>query len=947
MTENKLPENLRGRWIWCYSVSERGGMSYVFFRKEIHLASVVNQATLWISAGSPYQIFVNGRLVGFGPPAAEGNRYIAENYDISYCLENGANCIGILARADTVPQISRDMQTPSLWCQLDIENMPALWTDSQWKCLSSEAHHSRTPLKSGLAGGTEQVDVLNYPQGWNEPGFNDSSWFNATPAIMSSLSHGRLESFGMSPLDIEEIEEVKMLSKGAFSQRSFSANISFASLPPPTQMRTAYAAEAYLYSEEDLKLRFSVITDNPLKIFLNGKNEFEYMPTLFGIDANPPLYLQSSLDIGGRGELHVKKGWNKILVALNCKNSSCSFNLFFPELEPEDIKFFSEPEENAREAWNIAGPLKMNWENIDGCLLLQQPGKKHATFKPSPGNTADPAAFLRSCLFQSAEATKSDSFQELELAQGEFVIFEFSKQMFGFPRLEFSASSSDAIADIILGDRLIDGIVSPFDSSGRKVCSIHLPAEKTFSWNAFSPEGARFMMVCARKAEKPFKITSLSFYRLYRGLEENSFISSDETINAIWNSGINTLRNCVCNCYMDSPTGYQAQFLAETMIQSLATFYSFGHKQLTENAIREFVFGQHEDGKMPSACPSSFNSSLADYCLLFPFWVAKFADIGISMEILQDAAAAIDSIFAYFAKISREDGLLEDIKTKYKLDFLIDYDENIPKEGISVALNALYSRAFLSAADIYNRIGQTEKALEYRKKASEIASALRKIAWNEEKSLFCDSVVGDEKSAECSMQTNVLAILGGVAESSTFDTIFETFFNAEPPFIKEKTVITPYFSFFILETFFALGRKNWCAEFIKTYWGKIIEKDKDCLWSFFPDANGREPDTDLCHGFSASPNYFIMTELAGIRPGEQGFKRIFFNPAFSILNSAKISLFTSEGRINISWETAETGEINIRVDAKFQVELAITIPRETLDICTIEKGELVSVLEPQ
>ncbi|MEM4247851.1 MAG: alpha-L-rhamnosidase N-terminal domain-containing protein [Candidatus Nanoarchaeia archaeon] len=947
MPENKLPENLRGRWIWCHSVSEKGTANYVFFRKEIHLASMANQAILWISAGSLYQIFINGRLIGFGPPVAEANRYLAEAYDISYCLENGANCIGILARADAMPQISREIQTPCLWCQLDIENTPALWTDSQWKCLPSEAHLSRTPLKSGLTGTTEQIDFLNYPQGWNEPGFNDSSWFNAMPTVISSISHGRLVPFGMSPLDVEEVDDVKTVSKGKFFQRSFSTNVSFASLPPPTQMRTVYAAEAYIYSEEELKLRFSVITDNSLKIFLNDKIEFEYKPIVFDINTNIPLYLQSSLDIGGRGELNIKKGWNKIIVALNCKNSSCSFNLSFPELEPEDIKFFTEPEENSREAWNIVGPLKMSWDDIDNCLLLQKPGKKNTIFKPSLGNTIDPAAFLRSCVFQNFEDINSDSVQELELAQGEFAIFELPKLLFGFPQIEFNSSSSEAIADIILGDRLIDGIVSSFDSSGRKICSVHLPAEKAFSWNAFSPEGVRFIMICARKAEKPFKITSLSFNRLYRGLEENSFISSDETINAIWNSGINTLRNCVSNCYMDSPNGYQTQFLAEAMIESLATFYSFGHGQLTENAIKEFISAQYENGRMPSVCPSSFYTSLADYCLLFPFWVAKFADIGLSIEVLQEAGTTIDSIFAYFAKISREDGLLEDIKMRYNLDFLIDYDENIGKEGISVALNSLYSRALLSAADIYNRIGQGEKALEYRKKASEIASALRKIAWNKEKSLFCDYVVRDEQSAQCSMQTNVLAILGGVAESSTFDSIFESFFVNESPLIKDETVITPYFSFFILETFFALGRKNWCAEFIKTYWGKIIEKDKDCLWSFFPNANGAEPDTDLCHGFSASPNYFIMTELAGIRPGEQGFKRIFFNPAFSILNSAKISLFTNEGRINISWETAETGEINIRVDAKFQVELAIIIPRETLDICTIEKGELVSVLEPQ
>ena len=126
MQKAKLPENLKGEWIWC-GMDPSKNESYVFFRKEFAFAGVVSDANLWISANSSYHILINGRLLGYGPPPSTGEITYAELYDLSYYLETGANTIGVIVHSDSKPEISRTNKLPGLWCQLDIEGEPFLW----------------------------------------------------------------------------------------------------------------------------------------------------------------------------------------------------------------------------------------------------------------------------------------------------------------------------------------------------------------------------------------------------------------------------------------------------------------------------------------------------------------------------------------------------------------------------------------------------------------------------------------------------------------------------------------------------------------------------------------------------------------------------------------------------------------------------------------------------
>ena len=62
-----------------------------------------------------------------------------------------------------------------------------------------------------------------------------------------------------------------------------------------------------------------------------------------------------------------------------------------------------------------------------------------------------------------------------------------------------------------------------------------------------------------------------------------------------------------------------------------------------------------------------------------------------------------------------------------------------------------------------------------------------------------------------------------------------------------------------------------------------------------------EPTRSDCHAWSASPNYDLLTIVAGIRPGSPGFKTVRVEPHLEGLHSLKASIPHPNGVIETSY----------------------------------------------
>ena len=80
---------------------------------------------------------------------------------------------------------------------------------------------------------------------------------------------------------------------------------------------------------------------------------------------------------------------------------------------------------------------------------------------------------------------------------------------------------------------------------------------------------------------------------------------------------------------------------------------------------------------------------------------------------------------------------------------------------------------------------------------------------------------------------------------------------------KIKQPVTPYMRHYVIEAMMKLGLESEATEYIKKFWGGMIELGADTFWeAYVPEDPDFSPYGDrminsLCHAWSCTPSYFI------------------------------------------------------------------------------------------
>lgn len=180
---NSNPDNVmppfhpwRSRWIWTPHVGPNDNI-YAAFRREFEIADP-SGCVLRIAADFRYRLWVNGELVGDGPPPGHPGHCYYDERDLSEYLVAGDNAIGIVVRYSGLQQGGRGGLLAEL---CDAEGEAIVGTDAAWKSLAP------TPwIKPGYRSWVnrfepdqEFYDARHFPEGWTCVGFEDSQWVAA------------------------------------------------------------------------------------------------------------------------------------------------------------------------------------------------------------------------------------------------------------------------------------------------------------------------------------------------------------------------------------------------------------------------------------------------------------------------------------------------------------------------------------------------------------------------------------------------------------------------------------------------------------------------------------------------------------------------------------------------------------------------------------------------
>ena len=151
--------------------------------------------------------------------------------------------------------------------------------------------------------------------------------------------------------------------------------------------------------------------------------------------------------------------------------------------------------------------------------------------------------------------------------------------------------------------------------------------------------------------------------------------------------------------------------------------------------------------------------------------------------------------------------------------------------------------------------GRSRKAVEYTEKAEVFRRAAREKLYDEEKGLF----VNRQDDFQLSLHSQVWMVLGGVVKGEEAKELLQRILLNTG----KKDAVTPYMHHYTVEALIHAGMMREALQYIKEYWGKMVELGADTYWEVFVPGNlsvspyGNPVMNSCCHAWSCSATYFI------------------------------------------------------------------------------------------
>lgn len=419
----------------------------------------------------------------------------------------------------------------------------------------------------------------------------------------------------------------------------------------------------------------------------------------------------------------------------------------------------------------------------------------------------------------------------------------------------------------------------------------------------------RYCQITIKTRDEP--LTVVDYYGMYSSypFQENAFFKSNEKyLENIWEVGWRTARLCAGETYYDCPYYEQLQYAGDTRIQALISLYVSGDDRLMKKAITDFHDSMLPMGLTQSRYPSSVVQIIPPYSLL---WIAMIYDYWMhrdDADYIRNLLPGIEGVLEWFHNHLKENNMLGPMPWWHFVDWAKEWPWNpekgggVPKgvaEGKSSIINLQYVYVLNMASQLFSAFDKVNLSERYMGLAKKIKTSIYSLCWDREKGIIGDTP--DKKTF--SQHANILAVLTNtIPQKDQKKVLVQT--------LNDTTLIqtTFYFKFYL---FRALKKAEMGDQYISLLnpWKDMLDNG---LTTF---AETPDPTRSDCHAWSASPNYDLLSIVAGIEPAEPGFKSIKIEPYLGKLNNIEVKMPHPEGFITI--KLSRTGKNGIQGNVVF------------------------------
>ncbi|MDB5123176.1 MAG: Bacterial alpha-L-rhamnosidase [Mucilaginibacter sp.] len=415
----------------------------------------------------------------------------------------------------------------------------------------------------------------------------------------------------------------------------------------------------------------------------------------------------------------------------------------------------------------------------------------------------------------------------------------------------------------------------------------------------------RYIRLIVQTKNEPLIIDDL--YGTFTGypFKRTAVFNTDNTeIKQILDIGWRTARLNAWETYTDCPYYEQLQYIGDTRIQAMISYYNTNDDRLARNALTLMDHSRIAEGVTRSCYPTKGTQIISTFslwyiCMLHDYWMYRNDSDFIKNKLIGERA-----VLDFFSKYQQPDGSLKD--TPYWA--FVDWAGNLAggvkgADGSAAIYDLQLLWAYQWAAEMEAKIGLQDYARIYHQKAAQLKTTIQRKYWDPVKKLYADT----KEKTGYSQHVNSLAILTGMVSAVDMPAVVNRLLND-----KSLTQCTVYFKYYLNQALIKAGLGNDYMSWL----GIWRENIAIGLTTWAEDSSLQTVRSD-CHAWGASPNIEFFRTVLGVDSYAPGFAKIKITPHLGTLTNVSGDIPHPDGKVSVNYKLANRRwQINISLPAK-------------------------------
>jgi alpha-L-rhamnosidase len=416
----------------------------------------------------------------------------------------------------------------------------------------------------------------------------------------------------------------------------------------------------------------------------------------------------------------------------------------------------------------------------------------------------------------------------------------------------------------------------------------------------------RYVKLDIETKENPMLLTNIRYIFTGYPFEMKAKLDvPNENIKKMIDVGFRTARLCATETYMDCPYYEQLQYVGDTRIQALISYYNTGDERLARNAIEQFNNSRLAEGITQSRFPSYVPQEIPPFSL---WWIGMVHDYWMyraDNQFVMNQLNGTRQILGWFMKLQNADGSLQKVPYWNFTDWSEDPDWKAGKapftaKGESSNMDFQLLWAFQLATELEDKFGSKEFANLYRQKAIQLQQIVKQKYWDSSKKIFSDT----PEWKHYSQHPNVFAVLTNTVTGAEAKALIERI-------IPDKNLMpcSIYFKYYLHLAARKVGLGNDYLKMLEL-WQQHLDYGLT-TWGEMTDPKRTRSD---CHAWSAHPNIEFFRIMLGIDSDAPNFEKIKVEPNLGDLKTASGSIPHPKGEISVKYLIDDKGKINAEIN---------------------------------